>query len=152
MTITLAERSDLAQIVTLEEEFTDARWSARTWADELCADRAITLVCKDDWGRLLGVATFHWSDDVADLNRVVVRPSRRRTGIARRLLAAGLEWAGQVGAHRVLLEVEEGNRPAIALYESLGFAMLARRKNYYGSGLDALVMELPLSVHEGAES
>ena len=44
----------------------------------------------------------------------------------------------------VLLEVEERNSPAIRLYEDLGFMVLARRRNYYGSGLDALVMELPL--------
>ena len=142
--ITLAVGSDLAQIVTLEEEFTDARWSARTWAEELVADRALTLVSKDRWGRLLGVATFHWLEDVADLNRVVVHPAHRREGIARRLIAAGMEWAEQVGARRVLLEVEERNSPAIRLYEDLGFTVLARRKNYYGSGLDALVMELPL--------
>ena len=142
--ITLAVGSDLAQIVTLEEEFTDARWSARTWAEELVADRALTLVNKDRWGRLLGVATFHWLEDVADLNRVVVHPAHRREGIARRLIAAGMEWAEQVGARRVLLEVEERNSPAIRLYEDLGFMVLARRRNYYGSGLDALVMELPL--------
>ncbi len=142
--ITLAVGSDLAQIVTLEEEFTDARWSARTWAEELVADRALTLVNKDRWGRLLGVATFHWLEDVADLNRVVVHPAHRREGIARRLIAAGMEWAEQFGARRVLLEVEERNSPAIRLYEDLGFMVLARRRNYYGSGLDALVMELPL--------
>ena len=142
--ITPAVGSDLAQIVTLEEEFTDARWSARTWAEELVADRALTLVNKDRWGRLLGVATFHWLEDVADLNRVVVHPAHRREGIARRLIAAGMEWAEQVGARRVLLEVEERNSPAIRLYEDLGFMVLARRRNYYGSGLDALVMELPL--------
>ena len=144
MTITAASGRDLAQIMALEEQFTDARWSARSWAEELGADRGLTLVAKDPWGRLLGVATFHCVEDVADLNRVVVAPAARRTGLARRLLAAGFEWAGQRGAERVLLEVEAGNTPAVTLYESLGFAVLARRANYYGAGLDALVMALPL--------
>ena len=142
--ITLAVGSDLAQIVTLEEEFTDARWSARTWAEELVADRALTLVNKDRWGRLLGVATFHWLEDVADLNRVVVAPDARRAGIGRRLVLAGLEWVDGMGAQQVMLEVEAGNDPAIALYEQVGFVALARRANYYGAGADALVMALPL--------
>ena len=146
MRITSAARSDLAQIVALEEQFTEARWSARAWADELVADRALTIVAKDTWGRLVGVATFHCVSDVADLNRVVVSPAHRRGGLARRLLAVGFEWAEQVGAQRVLLEVEAGNTPALALYESLGFAVLARRANYYGAGLDALVMALPLEA------
>lgn len=144
MTITSAAQGDLAQIVALEEQFTEARWSERSWADELGSDRALTLVAKDRWGRLQGVATFNCVEDVADLNRVVVSPEHRRNGIARRLLAAGFEWAEQVGAGRVLLEVEAGNAPAVTLYESLGFAVLARRANYYGPGLDALVLELPL--------
>jgi ribosomal protein S18 acetylase RimI-like enzyme len=44
----------------------------------------------------------------------------------------------------MMLEVEDGNEPALALYQQLGFVTLARRSNYYGPGRDALVMALPL--------
>ena len=58
MRITSAARSDLAQIVALEEQFTEARWSARAWADELVADRALTIVAKD----MLDVQTLQPTD------------------------------------------------------------------------------------------
>lgn len=90
------------------------------------------------------MATFSAVADVADLNRVVVASDARRAGIGRRLVLAGLEWADAMGAQQVMLEVEAGNDPAIALYEQVGFVALARRANYYGAGADALVMALPL--------
>jgi len=44
-----------------------------------------------------------------------------------------------------MLEVKTDNVEAISLYETLGYAKLNIRKDYFGTGLDALVMrkELP---------
>ena len=43
---------------------------------------------------------------------------------------------------RILLEVAETNTPARKLYESFGFNVIHRRKNYYADS-DALIMERP---------
>lgn len=144
MIVTTATRADLPAIMALEQAFTRAAWSEQSWADELDADGRCTLVEKDAAGAVRGVATFSAVADVADLNRVVVDADARRSGIGRRLVLAGLEWADAMGAQQVMLEVEAGNAPAIALYEQVGFVPLARRANYYGAGADALVMALPL--------
>ena len=144
MIVATATHADLPGIMALEEAFTRAAWSERSWAEELDADGRCTLVEKDAAGAVRGVATFSAVADVADLNRVVVSPEVRRAGIGRRLVLAGLEWAAAMGAHQVMLEVEAGNTGAIALYEQVGFVPLARRANYYGAGADALVMALPL--------
>ena len=40
----------------------------------------------------------------------------------------------------MMLEVGVENTGAIALYEKLGYQSISTRKNYYGHGLDALVM------------
>lgn len=144
MIVAAATRADLPAIMALERAFTQAAWSEQSWADELAADGRCTLVERDAAGAVRGVATFSAVADVADLNRVVVASHARRAGIGRRLVLAGLEWADAVGAQQVMLEVEAGNAPAIALYEQVGFVTLARRANYYGAGADALVMALPL--------
>lgn len=144
MIVATAAHADLPGIMALEQEFTRAGWSEQSWADELAADGRCTLVEKDAAGAIRGVATFSVVEDVADLNRVVVAPDARRAGIGRRLVLAGLEWVDGMGAQQVMLEVEAGNDPAIALYEQVGFVALARRANYYGAGADALVMALPL--------
>ncbi|CAB4787806.1 unannotated protein [freshwater metagenome] len=55
------------------------------------------------------------------------------------------EWAISQGSIAMMLEVKTDNLTAISLYESLGYAKLNIRKNYFGNGLDALVMrkEIP---------
>lgn len=83
-------------------------------------------------------------DDVADLDRIAVMPSRRREGIARELLAAALVVAHQQGARRMLLEVAMDNVAAISLYEAYGFTEISRRPGYYREGADALVMQRDL--------
>jgi ribosomal-protein-alanine N-acetyltransferase len=55
------------------------------------------------------------------------------------------DWAKQQGSTAMMLEVKVDNIEAIGLYESLGYSKLNIRKDYFGSGLDALVMRLELS-------
>jgi ribosomal-protein-alanine N-acetyltransferase len=45
----------------------------------------------------------------------------------------------------MMLEVKVDNFQAIGLYESLGYSKLNIRKDYFGAGLDAVVMRLDLS-------
>ena len=84
------------------------------------------------------------ADDVADLERIAVMPSRRRQGVARRLLDALCAAAHAQGASRMLLEVAADNDAALAFYETYGFTTISRRAGYYRGGVDALVMQLEL--------
>jgi len=49
-----------------------------------------------------------------------VDPAVRRTGLARAVMAALLDWGAEHGASTLWLHVETDNEPAIALYESMG--------------------------------
>jgi N-acetylglutamate synthase len=55
------------------------------------------------------------------LSRVAVATLARRQGLARRVVAALVGWAGQAGATGAFLQVEEDNAAAIGLYARLGF-------------------------------
>jgi ribosomal protein S18 acetylase RimI-like enzyme len=74
-------------------------------------------------GRLVGTAMFRrrGSTDVWVVGTVGVLPAYRRRGIARKLMEAGLDSVRQRGGKKALLDVIDGNIPAYALYESLGF-------------------------------
>ncbi len=98
---------------------------------------------------MLGVATFQLVADTADLHRVVVAPDQRGRGIGHALVEAGIAWAAERHGQRMLLEVDHDNVPALALYEGLGFLELARRKDYYGAGRHALVMQRELVRVDG---
>ncbi|MBK8462112.1 MAG: GNAT family N-acetyltransferase [Nigerium sp.] len=141
MIIATADASDLSGIMALEACFDHGRWSELAWAEDLTSPHGRVLVARDD-ASLAGVATWRCVAGAADLNRIIVAPGRRGEGIGRRLLDAGLAWADAAGADQVMLEVEDGNAAALALYERSGFVTLARRQDYYGTGRDALVMAL----------
>ena len=54
------------------------------------------------------------------------------------------DWATAQGSIAMMLEVKVDNFQAIGLYESLGYSKLNIRKDYFGAGLDAVVMRLDL--------
>jgi N-acetylglutamate synthase len=60
--------------------------------------------------------------DWAGLHGTWVAPGHRRQGLARAVLAEALDWAASRGATTAYLQVVADNRPAVALYESLGFS------------------------------
>lgn len=147
MIVTRARLADLDQIVALEEGgFDQGGWSRDSWADELTGTDRQVLAYRDADDRLIAVATLHLVDDFADLLRVIVAPERRGHGIARKLLIAAILMAQASGAVRILLEVEEENLAARAVYARLGFSPIDRRRDYYGSDRHAIVMELPIDL------
>jgi polysaccharide biosynthesis protein PslH len=64
---------------------------------------------------------------------LAVSPTMRRRGVALRLLEHELER----GEGSWFLEVRESNAAAIALYESVGFRRVGRRKEYYNDSHEA---------------
>ena len=114
-------------------------WSADLVIAAIESDRNTVLIDGVDAYGAMAVA-----GDVADLERIAVMPSRRRQGVARRLLDALCAAARSQGASRMLLEVAADNEAAIAFYETYGFTTISRRTGYYRGGIDALVMQLEL--------
>ncbi|HTY70792.1 MAG TPA: ribosomal protein S18-alanine N-acetyltransferase [Actinomycetes bacterium] len=133
---------DVEELAALEEEaFPDLPWSAAAFWSEL-AGVPLTrwyVVAEEDGG-IAGYAGLFATGPEADVQTVAVRPDRRGSGLADRLVTALLEEAGRRGAARVLLEVRDDNTPALRLYERHGFAAVGRRRGYYGPGRDAVVM------------
>lgn len=76
-----------------------------------------------------------------------VDPLLRRRGLGRRMLAALAIAARERGAHRLLLEMRQGN-PAEVLYRDFGFVPIGRRTNYYklqsGQRIDAITFAVIL--------
>ena len=60
-----------------------------------------------------------------------VHPNHQRQGYGRRMLLLLLRQAARLEAEKCFLEVRASNEAAIALYHSLGFTRIGRRKNYY---------------------
>ena len=113
-------------------------WSRELVLAEVDAPLRHALVLGDE---PLGWASVQVVGDVADLTRIAVRPDERRQGLARSLLEEAWRRATDVGGDRMLLEVEESNVAAVALYTVAGFVEIDRRRGYYAGGGTAIVME-----------
>ena len=96
-------------------------------------------------GELVGHAVASLVADVAELQRIAVDPTHRRSGVASGLLAEVVRLARESGADRLLLEVREGNSGAIAFYAGAGFVAIDRRPRYYRDGAAAVVMRRGLA-------
>ena len=104
---------------------------------------ALYLVAEDD--TLVGYAAASLVADVAELQRIAVTTTERRTGVATSLLARIEEEARLRYSERLLLEVREDNTAACAFYAARGFHELNRRARYYSDGTTAVVLEKVLT-------
>lgn len=144
-TIRAARPEDLPALVALEAASFSDPWSARMLAAEIEDPSSLVLVAEDEAaGPVAGYAAFRRAADEAELLSVAVAPGVRRRGLGRRLVVAGLTRMREDGARTCYLEVRPANRPARALYRSLGFREVGRRRGYYRDGSDALVLALTL--------
>ena len=82
---------------------------------------------------LVGFASLWVIGEEAHIITLGVHPGWRRRGIGRSLVASLLEAASEQQLSWATLEVRTSNRGAIALYESLGFQQLGKRKRYYSN-------------------
>ena len=83
-------------------------------------------------GRLLAASLLTWPlPGVAHISEVATSPSHRRLGLARQCLTESLASAFERGeASCATLSVTASNRPALALYESLGFVPRIRYESH----------------------
>ena len=143
----VANAFDLTVFVSLDKElFPYSPWSASQYKEEFSSPTRHFVVAVDEAQNIIGYAgVFAPGGAEADVLTVGVIPSQRGKGIARQLMALITDWAKQQGSIAMMLEVKVDNSEAIGLYESLGYSTLNTRKDYFGAGLDALVMRLELS-------
>jgi ribosomal-protein-alanine N-acetyltransferase len=137
---------DLPVFVSLDKElFPYSPWSASQYKEEFSSPTRHFVVAVDSEQNIIGYAgVFAPGGAEADVLTVGVVPTQRGKGIAKALMALITDWAEEQGSIAMMLEVKVDNVEAIGLYTSLGYAQLNTRKDYFGAGLDALVMRLEL--------
>jgi ribosomal-protein-alanine N-acetyltransferase len=102
----------------------------------------VVYLVADEDGEVVGHAVASMAGEIAELQRIAVGEDRRRTGVASALLAGVIEAASRTEADRLLLEVREDNRGALAFYARAGFVEIDRRPRYYADGSPAVVLRL----------
>jgi ribosomal protein S18 acetylase RimI-like enzyme len=104
---------------TLEElEFYVRSWQGGT---------AVTAF--DAGGDIVGSVMAYWYGEWNGVTEdIFVVPQWRRCGIARGLIAEGIDYLVENGIRMARLEVKESNAPAVSLYRSLGYEVASREE------------------------
>lgn len=147
--------NDVHQVAKLEEEIFHnglETWTEGMFIEEFSHEDRLWWVAHDQ-GTIVGYAGAQLIGDDVQILDVGIIGTHRNQGLAKRLLARVTYDAMMLGAQTSSLEVNEANAPALALYERLGYETVGLRKNYYGTGKNAVVMQvkLPLSVDVSAQ-
>jgi ribosomal-protein-alanine N-acetyltransferase len=129
---------------------TAAHWSAARYdalfADDAQARIAIVAVEECDDAFTHGFLVACCLSDEWEIENVIVEAESRRRGVGASLVRELLAEARTAGVLSVILEVRESNRPAVRFYESNGFRLDGRRKNYYqGPAEDALLYRIKIA-------
>ena len=136
-----AEERDIPQVHEIEVASFADPWAVEGFRDSLNSPRTRVEVADDGNGRVFGDSVAWYVADEAEIANLAVRPEARGRGIGGRLLRSILDAAAEMGASRVFLEVRESNAAARELYDSEGFTVVGRRKQYYRRPVeDALIM------------
>jgi len=101
----------------------------------------LALGVKTAKGKLLGFIILQSKGKpTAQVVTIDVQPKHRRKGIADRLMAMALSILARNQIHRIYLQVAPDNAAGQALYRKWGFQPKHLIQDYYGEGLDALMM------------
>lgn len=151
LTIRPCTPRDLERIAAIERVSFSDPWSFETFSAALALRHLRFLVAEEATAprergggaepALVGYVVALVMADEGEIADVAVAPAARRRGIARALLERVATDAMQAGVRALYLEVRESNAAARALYESLGFETVGRRRGYYHHPVeDALLL------------
>lgn len=136
--ITPMQERHLPALAAIEQACFNPPWSEAALREEL--GKGIFLVAESD-GTVIGYAGCQTVLDEGYITNIAVMADRRRQGIGRKLLSCLLAQAREQELSFVTLEVRPSNRPAILLYQKMGFVCAGTRKLFYRNPPeDALLM------------
>lgn len=100
-------------------------------------------------GQCIGVVVCKQEPNKRGIERgyiamLAVRKDRRKQGLGTTLVAAAIRAMEERNCEEVTLEAEVSNKPALRLYEHLGFIRDKRLEKYYLNGNDAFRLKLRL--------
>ena len=139
--IRVAERRDVAELLSIEESRFPEPWTRGMLLDELTNTENRRYTVAVEGRRIVGYLGVMFVMDELHVNTIGTLALEEGRGIASSLLDEAWRDASARGIQRATLEVAVSNDRAIALYYRYGFKPVGVRKNYYEkTNEDALVL------------
>ena len=133
--------SDVDAVHAIETATFRTPWSRADFEHEMTKNPCARYLVAETEGRIVAFAGAHIILDEGHITNIAVSAPERGLGIGRKITQALLQYASNLGASYLTLEVREHNEKAQALYRSLGFIKVGVRKKYYDdTGEDGWIM------------
>ena len=133
--------SDVPAVHRLEEAIFSMPWSEKDFVYEMTENKVARYLVIEEAGEIIAFAGAHIILDQAHVTNIAVRQDCRGRGLGRMITRALMQYASNLGAEYLTLEVRQSNATAQNLYKSLGFVKVNVRKRYYeDTGEDAWLM------------
>lgn len=132
---------DLEGILAIERAAHPTPWRTSIFEDELSLDWSHLWIVEDSISVEPVAFLVFWAihDEIHILN-IAVHPSRRRQGVARRLIQRLQAEASGRAYSFITLEVRQRNTAARRLYASLDFHESGERPDYYADTGEAAIL------------
>ncbi len=125
----------------------ESPWNAESLFQSITAKSSAVFYAAAG-GKKVGFLVASETAFVLDIYIVVVAAPYKNQKIGRLLFEALIKYAKEKQIEEIVLETRKSNKPAIALYERMGFQKAGVRRAYYSSPIeDAVVMKR--TVREG---
>jgi ribosomal-protein-alanine N-acetyltransferase len=142
-----ASVADLPQIMAIENIAFEHPWSEDAFLREFALPFSRTIVALQNKysTAIIGYLCRWLVTDECHILNVAVDPHFRRAGVGSMLMSEAIAEEAMRKAAIITLEVRRSNLAARGLYRKMAFEERRLRKNYYGVGEDAIVMERRLA-------
>ena len=143
MLIRKATEKDLCAILDIENfsfDFFD-RFPESLFSYHLHKNADGFFVVLEPNGSVVGYAILVKRNNSAYLFSIAVHPESRNRGYAELLLTFLESQCAQMGVQKLCLDVRFDNAVALELYTKLGYVKVRTKKDFYGEGVDAFLME-----------
>lgn len=134
--------ADIPAVLDIENKSFTVPWSEKSFCVSLenpCTHLNVSLLD----GKVVGYSVHMVLFEDAELYNIATDSNHRRRGVGKKLLQNVIDNTQKRGGEELHLEVRYSNLSARALYESHGFQIEGKRKNYYQKPIeDAILMGL----------
>lgn len=133
--------TDVDGVMAVEQLSFSTPWTRAAFEAEVEDNSLARYLVLDDNGTIAGFAGMWLILDEAHITNIAIHPGYRGCGLGEKLVQAIIDYARQLGATAMTLEVRVSNVTAQQLYTKLGFEAKGKRRGYYSdTGEDALIM------------
>jgi len=139
LTTCIMKEQDLESVLEINNLCFSPPWTISALKNELKNKFSKYLILKLA-NKVIGYAGIWIIIDEAHITNIAIHPDFRGIGGSDVLMNSIIDICKENRIPAITLEVRENNFPAVSLYKKYNFIQEGLRKDYYGKGINAILM------------